>query len=112
MEKFVIVKDTVKNNNKFRLSGRTLEVKNKSIPYDAEPVRWVKQALEGREQHKGWSLSIRCVLPPALKILLEVKGGCVFNRHLKLSLTTYGRRSLLYSNKIHVTSTPRSSASA
>ena len=45
MEKFLILKDNVKTIKRFNLQGRKLEFKLKSIPDNAEPIQWVKNAL-------------------------------------------------------------------
>ncbi|KAJ8969907.1 hypothetical protein NQ317_009132 [Molorchus minor] len=45
MEKFVIVKDTVKKVKRFNLAGRTLEFKIKPLPENEEPVGWIRDAI-------------------------------------------------------------------
>lgn len=45
MEKFLILKDSVKTIKRFNLQGRRIEFKLKSLPDNVEPVRWIKNAL-------------------------------------------------------------------
>ncbi|KAJ8909928.1 hypothetical protein NQ315_005647 [Exocentrus adspersus] len=45
MEKFVIAKDFVRKVRRFNLTGRTLEFKIKPIPGGAEPVSWIRDAI-------------------------------------------------------------------
>lgn len=45
MEKYVIVKNTLKKIKKFNLTGRTLEFKLRSVPTNVEPVTWIKNAI-------------------------------------------------------------------
>ena len=45
MEKFIIIKDTIKKVKKYNLIGRNLEFKLKSVPEGVEPVGWVRDAI-------------------------------------------------------------------
>lgn len=45
MEKYIVVKDSMKKTRKFGVQGRTLEFKIKPIPANMEPVRWVEDAI-------------------------------------------------------------------
>ena len=46
MEKFIIIKDTIKNVRRFNLTGRSLDFKLKPVPPGEEPVSWVRDAIE------------------------------------------------------------------
>lgn len=45
MDKFIIVKDTLKKIRRFNLTGRTMEFKIKPVSDGKEPVGWIKEAV-------------------------------------------------------------------
>jgi len=45
MEKFIIIKDTIKKVRKYNLTGRNMEFKLKPVPKGAEPVSWIREGV-------------------------------------------------------------------
>ena len=45
MEKFIIIKDSIKAVRRYKLTGRVMDFKIKPVPQDVEPVGWIKDAI-------------------------------------------------------------------
>ncbi|XP_030759966.1 uncharacterized protein LOC115885258 [Sitophilus oryzae] len=46
MEKFIVIKDSVKKVPRFGLTGRKTEFKIKPVPNGEDPIKWTKGAIE------------------------------------------------------------------